>query len=227
MRVIGLWAAGLGLVTPGFLFLSSSLLSHTASLFWVTVGLVGLFHLTEKPGAWGVPRLLHASRITHQRRRPPGGTPPIFAILTGAALGAAFITRPFAGVGIGLAMGIFLLVLIRRGEIKGSVLFWLAVGGLPAAALSPLYWWAVTGDPIFNAYLLVWPYDRVGFGPNIGPYGYTIADAIFINTRLKLTALGTGLFGWPGWTNLLFLPSLSWPGEPIAGIGCCWAPSLV
>ncbi|MCB0167449.1 MAG: hypothetical protein KDI79_24680, partial [Anaerolineae bacterium] len=70
----------------------------------------------------------------------------------------------------------------------------------------PLFWWAAVGDPMFNAYRLVWPYDRVGFGPDIGPYGYTLHDAIFINTRLKLLALATGLFGWPGWTNLIFLP---------------------
>jgi hypothetical protein len=73
-------------------------------------------------------------------------------------------------------------------------------------ALLPLYWWAITGDPWFNAYRLVWPYDRPGFGPDIGPYGYGLYEAIFINTRLKLTMLATGLFGWPGWSNLIFLP---------------------
>ncbi|MCQ3975492.1 MAG: hypothetical protein DPW09_18810 [Anaerolineae bacterium] len=202
VRAVGLWAAGLGLVTPGFLFLSSSLLSHTASLFWVTLGLVGLFYLTEKRGAWRLVREENELRTTHHAPRRQW----IYSILTGAALGAAFITRPFAGVGMGLAIGIFLLTLIWRGEIKWPALLWLAVSGLPIVALSPLYWWAVTGDPTFNAYLLVWPYDRLGFGPDIGPYGYTISDAIFINTRLKLTALATGLFGWPGWTNLLFLP---------------------
>lgn len=202
VRAVGLWAAGLGLVTPSFLFLSGSLLSHTASLFWSTVGLVGTYYLVTKCGAWCVVREENELRTTHHAPRRQW----IYSILTGTALGAAFITRPFAGVGIGLAIGIFLLALIWRGEIRWATLFWLTLGGLPVAALSPLYWWAVTGDPTFNAYLLVWPYDRLGFGPDIGPYGYTITDAIFINTRLKLTALATGLFGWPGWTNLLFLP---------------------
>ncbi|HXV42220.1 MAG TPA: hypothetical protein VEC96_04110, partial [Anaerolineae bacterium] len=185
---IGLWAAGLGLVTPGFLFLSSSLLSHTASLFWSTLVLVGLFYLITKRGA----SHREASRF--------------YAILTGAALGAAFVTRPFAGVGIGLAVGIFLIILILRREIEWLLFLWLLLGALLIAALLPLYWWAVTGDPTFNAYLLVWPYDRIGFGPDIGPYGYTLADALLINTRLKLTTLATGLFGWPGWSSLLFLP---------------------
>lgn len=177
---VGLWAAGLSLVTPGFLFLSSSLLSHPASLFWVTLALVTLFCLFPTP-------------------------PPICTLLAGFALGAAFATRPFAAIGIGLGLGLFLLALIIRREIKWTGLLWLLVGGLATAALLPLYWWAVTGDPTFNAYLLVWPYDRIGFGPDIGPYGYGLAEA-GLNTRLKLTALATGLFGWPGWSSLIFIP---------------------
>lgn len=192
---ISLWAAALGLVTPGFLFLSSSLLSHTASLFWSTLALVALFHTNA-----GVQNALWT----------PGSPSPdasrLHALLAGFTLGAAFITRPFAGVGIGLAVGAFLLILVLRREIHWTVLLWLALGAAPIAALLPLYWWAITGNPAFNAYLLVWPYDRIGFGPDIGPHGYTLADAIFINTRLKLTALAAGLFGWPGWSNLLFLP---------------------
>jgi 4-amino-4-deoxy-L-arabinose transferase-like glycosyltransferase len=188
----GLWAAGLGLVTPVFLFLSSSLLSHTASLFWSTLALAALYPLTTKSDP-------NSSHLISPTLYLP-------ALRTGLALGAAFITRPFAGVGIGLAVGLFVLVLIWRREIGWPVLLWLALGLLPVAVLLPLYWWAITGSPTFNAYLLVWPYDQIGFGPNIGPYGYTLSDAIFINTRLKLTALTTGLFGWPGWSNLLFLP---------------------
>jgi 4-amino-4-deoxy-L-arabinose transferase-like glycosyltransferase len=176
---VGLAAAGLGLVTPAFLFLSSSLLSHTASLFWATVALVALYYA-----------------VTAR---------PLYALVAGLALGAAFVTRPFAGLGIGLAVGLFLLGLVLRGELRWPVLFWLALGWLPAAGLLPLYWWAVTGDPGFNAYVLVWPYDRIGFGPDIGPYGYGWREAILINTRLKLVTLATGLFGWPGWSNLLFM----------------------
>ena len=176
--------AGLGLVTPGFLFLAASFLSHSASLFWNTLALLTLFYA-----------------VTHKTRIQAGA-----AILTGVFLGAAFLTRPFAGLSIGLALAVFLVVLIVKKQLKWAIFLWIAAGGLPVAALSPLYWAAITGDPTFNAYLLVWPYDRVGFGPDIGPEGYTLHAAIFINTRLKLIFLATGLFGWPGWTSLLFLP---------------------
>jgi 4-amino-4-deoxy-L-arabinose transferase-like glycosyltransferase len=177
---VGLLAAGLGLATPGFLFLSGSLLSHPASLFWTTLALLTFFFaVTRRPG---------------------------YALLTGLALGMAFVTRPFAGLGLALPIGIFGLILAGRGELDWKTLLWLPAGFIPAAALLPLYWWAITGDPTFNAYVLVWPYDRIGFGADIGPYGYGLKVALFINTRLKLTTLAAGLFGWPGWTNLIFVP---------------------
>jgi hypothetical protein len=182
-KAIGLLAAGLGLVTPGFLFISSSLFSHTASLFGVTLTLVAVFHLSQ----------------SNRNQR-------IYAIGLGVALGATFVTRPFAAVGIGLAIAIFLLILLARREVDWKILAWITVSGLSISSLLPLFWQAIGGSPTFNPYLLVWPYDRIGFGPDIGPYGYTIHNAIFLSLPLKLTALGTGLFGWPGWTNLLFLP---------------------
>lgn len=191
-------AAGLGLLTPGFLFLSSSLLSHTASLFWATLALVALFEVVS---GFEFRVLGFISVTQHVARRQR-----LYIALVGFSLGASFITRPFAALGIGIAVGVFLLILVIRGELKWIILLWLALGGLPIAALLPLYWWAITGDPTFNGYLLVWPYDRIGFGQHIGPLGYTLHDAIFINTNLKLHTLATGLFGWPGWTNLLFLP---------------------
>ncbi len=177
----GLLAAGLGLVTPGFLLLSGSMLSHPASLFWSTLALVTAVY-------WLGPR----GRL--------------FTLTSGLALGLAFITRPFAAFSVGLPLGVYALALVSRKEMSARSLLWLGGGGILTAGLLPLYWWQVTGAPAFNAYLLVWPYDRIGFGPEIGPLGYSLVDAIFINTRLKLLTLTNGLFGWPGWTNLLFLP---------------------
>jgi hypothetical protein len=180
-NTIGLVAAGLGLVTPGLLLLSGSMLSHPASLFWSTVALV-------TTGYW------------------PGPRGRLFALISGLALGLAFITRPFTALSVGLPLGVYALALLSRKQAPAATIIWLGIGAALTAGLLPLYWWRVTGNPAFNAYLLVWPYDRIGFGPDIGPHGYTLIDAIVINTRLKLLTLATGLFGWPGWTNLLFLP---------------------
>jgi hypothetical protein len=74
------------------------------------------------------------------------------------------------------------------------------------ALLLPLYQWAVTGDPWLNPYLLWWPYDRLGFGPDIGamPGGHSPYYA-WINLKQDLSRAATDLLGWPGlsWIPLL------------------------
>ena len=102
-------------------------------------------------------------------------------------------------------MGIFLVVMILHGDLRWPALLGLGAGALPLILLLPGYWWWVAGSPTFNAYRVVWPYDRLGFGPDVGPEGYSVADALFINARLKLTTLARGLFGWPGWSSMLFM----------------------
>ncbi|MCB0168338.1 MAG: hypothetical protein KDI79_29185, partial [Anaerolineae bacterium] len=117
--LVPLLAVGLGVVTPGFLFLSSSLLSHAASLFGVTLALVALFQT-----------------VTVSKYRY------LYGIGVGAALGATFITRPFAALGVGLAVGIFVGGLVLRRELQPSLLLWIAGGGLLVSLLLPLFWWA-------------------------------------------------------------------------------------
>jgi hypothetical protein len=194
---IPIGAAVLGLVTPGFLFLSSSLLSHAASLFWSTLTLLTLFYLTSP------------IEVSNKARRRA-----VYAVGVGLFLGAVFMTRPFAACALGLVVGIYLLLLVLQREVRWPVLLWVGLGSLGPILIVMLYWRLVAGDPLFNPYLLVWPYDRPGFGPDVGPYGYFLSDGIFINTRLKLIALATGLFGWPGWTNIIFLPLPFLAGRP-------------
>ena len=181
--VVGLWAAGLGLIAPGFLFLSSSLFSHTATLFWIVVALLALAYL------------VHSERNL-----------TLYAIGLGIALGMIFITRPFDAIVLGLPIGVFLLVLLIRQERPWTIVPGLILSGLSTSALLPLFWWELGGSPTFNPYLEVWPYDRVGFGPDIGPKGYTPHTAFFVSLPLRFVAMSTGLFGWPLWTNLIFLP---------------------
>jgi 4-amino-4-deoxy-L-arabinose transferase-like glycosyltransferase len=179
MCYLPLLAAFLLLTTPGFIFQSGLLLSHAASLFWTTLALVALTGVT-RGSLWLSP-------------------------VVGACLGLVFITRPYAGLAVGLVVAIFLVVLVARRELRWPVLLGAGAGALPLVMLLPGYWWWVAGSPTFNAYRVVWPYDRLGFGPEVGPEGYSVADALFINTRLKLSTLARGLFGWPGWSNLLFM----------------------
>jgi hypothetical protein len=173
--------------------LSASLLSHAASLFWATLTLLALYYLVSAGEGSGTARF-------------SAGRQAIYAVLVGLFLGLTYATRTFAALALGTVTGVFVLGLVLRRDLHWSVLAWLGLGGAVPAGLLMLYWWAVTGDPLFNPYALVWPYDKVGFGPDVGPHGYYLADGIFINTRLKLAGLASGLFGWPGWSNIFFLP---------------------
>jgi hypothetical protein len=78
------------------------------------------------------------------------------------------------------------------------------------ALILPLWQWALTGAPWTNPYVLFWPYDRLGFGPGIGPLpqGHSLHQA-WINTRLSLNAWQHDLFGWP-FVSWLFIPPGLW-----------------
>ena len=178
----GLLAAALGLLSPLFLVLGGSFLSHLASLFWLL-----LFSL------WF---------IWTARGRHSG-----YALGAGAALGIAFLTRPLTAAAYALPFIVYSLVQVaqRRQTHWPRYLLVAAVGG-GLAALLPAYQWAVTGDPWLNPYVLWWPYDRLGFGPGIGamPDGHSPYYA-WINLKQDLARAATDVLGWPGlsWLPLL------------------------
>lgn len=175
-------AGVLGLTTPVFLAMSGSLLSHNASLAWT-----GLF-------LWRYLRLLRDGRVFD-------------GVVAGLSLGLVFLTRPFAALGVGLPLVAYLLGMAlagRHARLRRPLVGLLLSAGL-VAALLPAYWWAVTGEARLNAHVLVWPYDRPGFGPDVGAQGYGLFE-LWNNLVFNLWALNTGAFGWPGWLNLIFIP---------------------
>jgi 4-amino-4-deoxy-L-arabinose transferase-like glycosyltransferase len=151
-RQTGLLAAALGLLSPLFLVLSGSFLSHLASLVWLL-----LFSL------WFV------WTVQGRGRR--------FALGAGLALGMAFLTRSLTAVAYAVPFAVYSLGQLLRGVQRcRSHYLWIAIGAATVAVLLPVYQWAVTGDPWLNPYLLWWPYDRLGFGPGIGamPGGHSL-----------------------------------------------------
>jgi 4-amino-4-deoxy-L-arabinose transferase-like glycosyltransferase len=179
----GLLAAALGLTCPVFLAESSTLLSHPTSLFFSI-----LF-------VWAYARLLRDPAPTPQRR---------YALIAGLGLGYVLITRPFDAIGVGLPFAVYSLARVLRGDRallrQGLVT---AVVVLLCAVLLPLYWYRLTGA-LVNPYRLLWPYDRPGFGPEVGVEGHTLAAGLTY-ARYNLHAVATGLLGWPGYVNILFL----------------------
>jgi len=185
----GLLAAALGLTCPVFLAESSSLLSHPTSLFFSVLFL------------WAF-----AGMVQRSSRH---------SVVAGLSLGYLFITRPYDAIGLGSPFALYLVIrglggdraLLRRGATA-------AIAALVVALTLPGYWFWLTGRPTANPYRFVWDYDHPGFGPDVGVEGHTPALGLF-NTRFNLQALATGLLGWPGYLNVvfLFLPFLLRPRD--------------
>jgi 4-amino-4-deoxy-L-arabinose transferase-like glycosyltransferase len=171
---VGLLAAALGLISPLFLVLSGSFLSHLASLVWLLLFSLWFIWTVQGRSRW-------------------------FAVGAGAALGLAFLTRSLTAVAYAAPFILYSLVQVIRRQPHWSRHLLIAAAGAGVAALLPAYQWAVTGDPWLNPYVLWWPYDRIGFGPDIGamPGGHSIRYA-WINLKQDLSRAATDVLGWPG-----------------------------
>ena len=170
----GLLAAGLGLLSPLFLVLSGSYLSHLASLMWLLLFSLWFIWTAQGRSRW-------------------------FALGAGLALGMAFLTRSLTAMAYGVPFVIYSLAqLVRRRQSYWPNYLVVALAAGAMALLLPAYQWAVTGDPWLNPYLLWWPYDRLGFGPDIGamPGGHSIYYA-GINLKQDLSRAATDVLGWP------------------------------
>lgn len=178
----GLIAAALGLTCPVFLAESGTLLSHTASFFLTVVFLWAFANLIEVPGG------------QHNRQ----------AVVAGLALGFLLITRPYDALGVGLPFGLYALAHILHGNRRLLRHGVMVVGIALIFGLMLLVYWRLLTGQFVNAYRLVWPYDRPGFGPEIGVNGYTLQTGFFL-TRLNLRALSRGWLGWPGYLNIVLL----------------------
>lgn len=173
-RPTGLLAAGLGTISPMYVLLSGTLLSHPANL-----ATLAFF-------AWCC---LRARRTGEAHRHS-------FAWAAGALAGLAVIIRPWTAVGLGLPFVLLALVdLFRRRGAIVPVYGRMLVTFLAVGALWPLYNWAATGSPFTNTYTLIWNYDAVGFGPQFGA-GHDW-DAAMRNLAQDLGGLKWALTGWP------------------------------
>ncbi len=185
-RHVGLLAAALGAISPMALLLSGTLLAHTTTMCALTFF------------AWAFVR---ARRSTEPHRVR-------FAVIGGLAIGWALITRPWTAVAVGTPFALIAFIdLIRRLRKNLRVYACMMIAFALIASLWPLYNFITTGSPTTNTYTLWWPYDTIGFGPNVGrgDDGHTWAKAM-INFRLDFPLFGEALLGWPsvfGW-------SLSW-----------------
>jgi hypothetical protein len=189
-ETIGVLAAGLTATSPFFLMNSGALLSHPWGLMLSTAfGIAWLDTLDER---MNLPRWL----------------PPLTA---GLSLGMLALSRPYTALAVAVPFGIQGIISLFRDHttIRKRVI---AVGVIAAfvASLHLLWQYAVTGDPLFNPYLLWWEYDRVGFGPGVGvtSQGHNL-NLAWQNLKFSLNAGYSDLFGWFK-VSWLFLPFGLW-----------------
>jgi hypothetical protein len=140
----------------------------------------------------------------------------LIPLSAGAALGMLFMTRPLTAVGVALPFVLWTLASIaRERRINRSYLVML-VAVLPFIGGYLVYNDYTTGSPFRTAYELWWPFDRIGFGPEIGINGHDLNDGIR-NTRINSNSLAAYLFGWPGRSSLV--PALAVVAASLGAIG--------
>jgi hypothetical protein len=186
-RDVGLIAAALMAASPMALLLNATLMGHTAAL---TTTLLFLY------AYW---RMERSGRFAGR-----------WALLAGIGLGLTIINRPLAGVALAAPLIIWSGVRLawRIWEtIKSAanithhlrpVLIPLLILAFTTAAFTaviPAYNYAATGDPTQNLYLLIWDYDRIGFGEGYGRNGHTLEKGLR-QTWWDLSLTNADLFGW-------------------------------
>ena len=183
----GILAAFLTATSPLFLMNSGALLSHPWTLVLsatVALGWLDSFVIPNK-----LPRAV-----------------PLTA--AALALGALALTRPLTAVGVALPFIIHALVLFIRGprEVRWRLVGFAALAG-SLAGLHFLWQAAVTGNPLTNPYTLWWPYDQIGFGPDVGLQegGYQPIHAWY-TTSYNLWVAARDMLGWEtvSWLMLPF-----------------------
>ncbi len=181
----GLLAAALGALSPMFILLSGAFLSNMTTLAVLT-----LF-------AWAF--------LRSRKQEDPHDHPArrgAFALAAGGLMGLALITRPYTSAIIGLPFAILAMSdLIRRPGEFFPIYLRMAFLFLLVGALLPLFNLAVTGSPFTNPYQLWWPYDTVGFGPDVGRNGHTWAKVV-INLKADWPIFNETVLGWPVWLGI-------------------------
>lgn len=167
----GLLASFLLASSPFFLLQAGSGLGHVA-------GLVSTLAFTS------------LALAAHQSNRPAP------ALGAGVALGTLLINRPLTAAAVALLLVALAGADLLAGQRRPERYLLTILGTLPFG-LALLDWnWLTTGSALASAYTLWWPFDRLGFGPDIGLKGsHTLADAIG-NAAENLAALGRYGIGW-------------------------------
>ncbi len=169
--------AGLMLVSPYFLLMNGTLLSHTSAL----------------PASCLLLWAYLAWKITRKKR---------YAFFAGVAWAWLFLNRTYTGVLVALPFALDALWDLAKNPKRdcffGTLLF--AITSASGGVLYLLYNYLAVGDPTIPTYLFYAPDDGLGFGWRSSsslPYLHTL-DAGLLYLKENLLLLDRWLFGFPG-----------------------------
>ncbi len=182
---VGRLAAVLCAISPWFLVMSSTMMSHTASLFFAVLFLLFLFR------SIGRPTILNG-------------------ILAGAGLGVAFLIRPYNAALISLPFLLFYLSRIvqnPRRRWKGGLAF--VLGFSLNVSILLVYNLLTTGHPLRMGYVVAYGQQVLpGFGRAAIPE-FTLTPLLAAqNIKDYLVAVNSDLFKWPLSSFLALIPLL-------------------
>lgn len=166
----------LGVASPFFLVLTSSLMAHSAAMLAAALFALAFLRLHRTPAP------------TH---------PHLLALLAGSALAFEFLVRPYTSVWTAAPFALLAIWLFRQRPPRVWVYYGeiAALLGLTAVGLI-FYNYLLTNQLRLSLYDLWWSFDTVGFGPDKGPFGYTVAAGI-TKARAELLSLSNDLHGVP------------------------------
>ncbi|MCD6384173.1 glycosyltransferase family 39 protein [Candidatus Sumerlaeota bacterium] len=184
-RRLALLSAFLMLISPFYLFTSSTRLSHTTTAFFL-----GLF------------MLLFLKLTTSMPKRK---TPLLYSFFAGVCAGVAFNVRPLTAIGFTASFAIILLVMVFQRKPKSLITLLVMVAGfLPILALTLWYNKEITGSWLEFPFHYYNPQERLGFGAMLrqGHYVHTPVKSI-INLTVSALRMNAFLLGFP--ISLLFV----------------------
>jgi len=164
-------SVSLFLLSPFFLFMSSSHMNHTSTLFFILLFLYFYLRIFSS----------HSS---------------LYALFSGLSLGYAINIRPLTAVAIAIPFICNLLIsAYRKREVTMRKVFIFSIGVSLMVALLLFYNYLTTGNPFLFGYQN--KYQTLGFIGNAqGGPPHTLKGGI-INTSSNLIGLNQYLFEWP------------------------------
>jgi hypothetical protein len=207
---VGLIAAALTTFSPMALLLNGTLMGHTAALATGMLFVYAYWRLSRggrRALWWGLLAGVGLGLTAINRPLAGGALAGPFIAWSGVRLLRACLTPASIGVhsdAVSIQKDTVEnlssqapLPESKRNAVRQTLGPLLALAGvtLLIGLIIPAYNYAATGDARKNLYLLVWPYDRVGFGEGYGRNGHTLEKGLR-QTRWDLSLTAADLFGW-------------------------------